>query len=327
MAVVLVTGGAGYVGSHACKALAAAGHQPVSFDNMHTGWQDAVQFGPLVRGDLLEPETLDAALTEYKPAAIMHFAALSNVPVSAGEPGLYWQNNVAGSLNLLKAAEAHGVHNVVFSSTCAIFGAVTDETLSEEHPQAPVNVYGRTKLAVEAMLGDFQRAHGIRPVIFRYFNAAGADPAASIGEDHRPEFHLIPLVLDAASGRRASITIFGTDYPTPDGTCIRDYIHVSDLADAHVRGIEWLLRGGEPLTLNLGSGSGYSVREVIETASEVTGVKIPIEYGTRRVGDPPRLVSGSTRAREVLGWTCERSDLVTMISDAWRWHQRGGYAC
>lgn len=326
MATVLVTGGAGYVGSHACKALAAAGHEPVVFDNFSTGWSDAVKFGPSVEGDLLDSAALDAAFNAYQPDAVMHFAAFSNVGESVLKPDMYWRNNVAGSLNLFTAAKQAGVKAVVFSSTCATYGEAKGETLTEEDQQLPVNPYGRTKLAVEMLLNDFHQAFDMRSVIFRYFNAAGADPDRRIGEDHRPETHLIPLVLDAASGRREQISIFGTDYPTPDGTCIRDYIHVDDLASAHVLGLEWLLNDGEPLRLNLGTGHGYSVREVIETARKVTGTHIPVEETDRRPGDPPQLVSGSARAREVLGWEPSRSDLATMIGDAWGWHQMPRYA-
>lgn len=326
MATVLVTGGAGYVGSHACKALAAAGHEPVVFDNFSTGWRDAVKFGPAIEGDLLDAASLQAAFDAHRPDAVMHFAAFSNVGESVQKPDLYWRNNVTGSLNLFTAAKQAGVGAVVFSSTCATYGEASGETLTEEDRQFPVNPYGRTKLAVEMLLNDFHQAFGMRSVIFRYFNAAGADPDRRIGEDHRPETHLIPLVLDAASGRRDQISIFGTDYPTADGTCIRDYIHVDDLASAHVLGLDWLLDGGEPLRLNLGTGSGFSVREVIDTARRVTGTEIPVAETDRRPGDPPQLVSGSGLAREVLGWEPMRSDLTTMIGDAWGWHQMPRYA-
>lgn len=326
MARVLVTGGAGYVGSHACKALAVAGHVPFSFDNFVTGHRAAVQFGPLLEGDLLDLASLDAAFTESRPDAVLHFAALSDVGESGREPAKYWRNNATGSLNLIETALKHGVAKLVFSSTCATYGALQGEGFDEDHPQCPVNVYGHTKLAVEHMLRGFEAAAGLRSVIFRYFNAAGADPDGQIGEDHRPETHLIPLVLDAASGRRDAISVFGSDYPTPDGTCIRDYIHVSDLATAHVLGLEWLLEQGASLKLNLGSGHGHSVRQVIQTARRVTGLEIPVIEADRRPGDPPRLVSGSTRAAETLGWCPQHADLSVMISDAWRWHQKGKYA-
>lgn len=326
MAVVLVTGGAGYVGAHACKALAAAGHVPVVFDNLSTGWRSAVRYGPLVEGDLLDAAALDAAFVAHRPEAVMHFAALSNVGISVREPGIYWRNNVTGSLGLLEAMVRHGVGAIVFSSTAAIYGAARGEALVETDAQVPINAYGRTKLAVEQMLTDFAGSDGLRRVVFRYFNAAGADPAREIGEDHRPETHLIPLTLQAISGRRERITIYGTDYDTPDGTCIRDYIHVSDLAAAHVLGLERLLAGGESLALNLGSGSGHSVRAVIEAAGRVTGLPVPVEEGARRAGDPARLVSVSHLADQVLGWRRLRSDLDTMIADAWAWHQTGRYS-
>ncbi|MGF1445649.1 MAG: UDP-glucose 4-epimerase GalE [Pikeienuella sp.] len=325
MARVLVTGGAGYVGAHACRALAAAGHVPITFDNLSTGWRQAVRFGPLVEGDLLDPTSLDAAFSAQAPDAVMHFAAFSNVGESVAAPERYWRNNFAGSLTLLEAMQRHGVDRLVFSSTCAVYGAARGAVLTETDPRAPINPYGRSKLAVEHMIGDFGAAHGLRSVIFRYFNAAGAEPASGIGEHHVPETHLIPLVLDAVSGRRANITVFGTDYDTPDGTCIRDYIHVSDLAEAHLLGLEHLLAGGESLALNLGSGTGHSVRAVIETAAEVTGGPVPAVDGPRRPGDPPRLVSGSAQAAAALGWRCTRSDLWRMIADAWAWHQTGGY--
>lgn len=325
MARILVTGGAGYVGSHACKALKAAGHDPVVFDNLSTGWRDAVKFGELIPGDLLNPADLDAAFAAAKPDAVMHFAALSNVGESVREPELYWRNNVAGSLNLLSAMRDHEVGSIVFSSTCATYGEAFEGNLVETAQQDPINPYGRTKLAVEHLLTDFEVGFGIRSVVFRYFNAAGASADRDIGEHHVPETHLIPLALDAISGRRDQLTIFGTDYDTPDGTCIRDYIHVTDLADAHVRGVDWLLGGGETLALNLGSGSGFSVREVVDAAGRVTGLTCPHVEGDRRPGDPPRLVSGSQRAEEVLGWKVETSSLEQIIADAWAWHQTGKY--
>ena len=266
-----------------------------------------MRYGPLVEGDLLDPAALDRAFASYRPQAVMHFAALSEGGQSARRPDLYWRNNATGSLNLAMAARAHGVEALVSSSTCATYGQAQGACLSEDDLPTPISPYGRTKLAVEHMLGDFHAAFGLRSVIFRYFNAAGADPAREIGEDHRPETHLIPLVLDAASGRRDAITIFGTDYPTPDGTCIRDFIHVSDLAEAHVLGLAWLLDGGAPLALNLGSGTGHSVRLVIETARAVTGADIRVIEGPRRPGDPARLVSGSGLAEQVLGWRPRRS--------------------
>ncbi len=321
MATVLVTGGAGYVGSHAAKALKARGHTPVVFDNLSTGWADAVRFGPFAQGDLLDRDALAAAFRDHRPDAVMHFAARSLVGESVREPLLYWRNNVVGSLNLVEAMAAHGVDALVFSSTCAIYGDQGDAPLSEDSPTAPQSPYGASKLAVEAMLRDAEAAGALRPVSFRYFNVAGADPDAEIGERHEPETHLIPLVLEAAAGRRAAISVFGDDYPTPDGTCVRDYIHVVDLIDAHLAGLEALLGGAAGGRYNLGTGHGYSVREVIDRARAVTGRRIAETAAPRRPGDPPRLVSGGTRAEAVFGWRAERG-LDAMIGDAWGFFTR-----
>lgn len=326
MASVLVTGGAGYIGSHACKRLAAAGHTPICLDNYATGWRDAARFGPAIEGDLLNPEDLAAAFAQARPDAVMHFAALSLVGESVSDPGRYWRNNVTGSLNLLEAMRAAGVGALVFSSTAAVYGEPDVALIPEDAPKAPTNPYGATKLAVERMIADFGVAHGLRATVFRYFNVAGADRDGVIGEDHRPETHLIPLVLQAASGRRDAITVFGADYPTPDGTCVRDYIHVEDLVDAHVLGLERLLAGESGVTVNLGCGRGWSVREVIDRVGAVTGLSPPQRDGDRRPGDPARLVCDGSRAMALLDWRPRRSDLDSMIRDAWRWHQRGGYA-
>jgi UDP-glucose 4-epimerase len=322
---VLVTGGAGYIGSHACKALRAAGYTPVTYDNLSTGWADAVKFGPLERGDLTDRDRLDQVFETYRPCAILHFAALSQVGESMRDPGLYWHNNVAGSLSLIEAAVAAGCRDIVFSSTCATYGDHDNVVLDEDCAQAPINAYGASKRAIEDMLRDFGAAHGLRHVIFRYFNVAGADPEAEIGEFHRPETHLVPLMLDAIRGKREALTIFGTDYDTPDGTCIRDYVHVTDLVAAHVRGLEWLLDGQDSRVFNLGTGTGFSVREVIDSCAAVTNRPVPVIEGPRRAGDCTRLVSGSTRAKAELGWQPARSTLAQMIGDAWRWHQTGQY--
>jgi len=322
---VLVTGGAGYIGSHACKALRAAGYTPVTYDNLSTGWADAVQFGPLERGELTDRARLDRVFETYRPRAILHFAALSQVGESMRDPGLYWHNNVAGSLSLMQAAVAAGCRDIVFSSTCATYGDQDNVVLDEACAQAPINAYGASKRAIEDMLRDFEAAHGLRHVIFRYFNVAGADPEAEIGEYHRPETHLIPLMLEAIEGTREALTIFGTDYDTPDGTCIRDYVHVTDLIAAHVRGLEWLLEGQDSRVFNLGTGTGFSVREVIDQSAAVTNRPVPVIEGPRRAGDCTRLVSGSTRAEAELGWRPARSTLPQMIGDAWRWHQTGHY--
>ncbi len=325
MANVLVTGGAGYIGSHACKTLKQAGFTPVTFDNLCTGWEDAVKFGPFEKGDLLDRARLDEVFAKYAPVAVMHFAALSQVGESMAQPGKYWLNNVGGSLNLIEATVAAGCKNFVFSSTCATYGEHDNVLLDESIEQHPINAYGASKRAIEDMLKDFHAAYDLRHVIFRYFNVAGGDPEAEIGEFHRPETHLIPLMLDAIDGRRDALTIFGTDYDTPDGTCIRDYVHVCDLVDAHVLGLKWLIEGKECRIFNLGTGTGFSVREVIEQSNAVTNRAVPYEEGPRRPGDCTKLVSGSSLASKELGWTPTRSDMQTMVADAWRWHQTGHY--
>lgn len=322
---VLVTGGAGYVGSHACKALARAGYVPVTFDNLSTGWAEAVRFGPLVQGDLLDRAGLDRAFAEYRPVAVMHFAALSIVGDSMRDPGRFWRENLGGALNLIEAALAADCRKFIFSSTCATYGDQDGVTLDEDHEQRPINAYGASKRAIEDMLVNFGASHGLQSVIFRYFNVAGADPDGEIGEQHRPETHLIPLMLDAAMGRRPALTVFGQDYPTPDGTCLRDYVHVADLADAHVLGLDWLAAGKPSRVFCLGSGHGYSVREVIAAAAQVTNRAVPVIEGARRAGDAARLVSGSKRAQEELGWRPKRSNLADMIHDAHVWASRPGF--
>ena len=325
MSNVLVTGGAGYIGSHACKALKASGFLPVVFDNLSTGWADAVKFGPFEKGDLLDRDRVFEVFEQYEPVAIMHFAALSQVGDSMRDPGKYWRNNVLGSLNLIEAAAKRNCRAFVFSSTCATYGERDGELLSETSQQEPINAYGASKRAVEDILTNFEASHGLRNVVFRYFNVAGADPEGEIGEFHQPETHLIPLILDAISGKRDEITVFGDDYETPDGTCIRDYVHVSDLVDAHVQGLNWLLSGGESEVFNLGSGKGYSVKEVIDNSAVITNRPVPHNIGPRRAGDCSSLVSGSQKAEKLLGWKPTRSHLKEMISDAWRWHQNGHY--
>lgn len=325
MTHILVTGGAGYIGSHACKALAKAGFTPVAFDNLSTGWREAVKFGPLFEGDLLQPDTIKAALDQYKPIAVMHFAALSLVGESMQNPAKYWHANVMGGLNLIQATIDAGVKNFIFSSTCATYGDQDGVVLTEDTPQYPINAYGGSKRAIENMLVDFGKAHGLEHVIFRYFNVAGADPEGELGEQHEPETHLIPLMLDAVAGKRPALTVFGSDYPTKDGTCIRDYVHVSDLVDAHVLGLQWLLQGKGNRVFNLGTGTGFSVREVIEASRAVTNREVPIIEGERRAGDATALVSGSERALTELGWQADRSNLRQMISDAWAWAAQPRY--
>jgi UDP-glucose 4-epimerase len=322
---VLVTGGAGYIGAHACKALARAGYLPVAFDNLATGWSDAVKWGPLARGDLMDRASIDRALNEHRPVAIMHFAALSLVGASMQDPGRYWRENVGGALNLLEASVAAGVGTFVLSSTCATYGDQDGVLLTEDTPQRPINAYGGSKLAIERMVTDFGAAYGMGHVIFRYFNVAGADPEGELGEQHEPETHLVPLMLDAVAGKRPALTIFGTDYPTPDGTCVRDYVHVTDLAEAHVLGLRRLLSGGGSGVFCLGSGRGFSVREVVEASRLVTNREVPVVIGARRAGDAASLVSSSTRAVEELGWEPKHSSLRQMIGDAWAWAQRPGF--
>ena len=320
-----MTGGAGYIGSHACKALRAAGYEPVTVDNLSTGWAEAVKFGPLEKADLLDRPRLDQVFAAHQPIAVMHFAALSQVGESMTDPGRYWRENTIGALNLIEAAVAAGCMNFVFSSTCATYGEQDGVLLDEDSPQLPINAYGGSKRAIEDMLRDFGAAAGLRHVIFRYFNVAGADPEGDVGEFHQPETHLIPLMLDAIDGKRDALTIYGTDYDTPDGTCIRDYVHVCDLVDAHVLGLKWLIEGRDSRVFNLGTGKGFSVREVIDHSRAVTNRVVPFTDGARRAGDCTTLVSGSVRAESELGWTPERSTLETMITDAWRWHQTGHY--
>ena len=317
---VLVTGGAGYVGSHACKALAAAGWVPVTYDDLSTGWRDAVRYGPFEPGSVLDRATLDAVLARHRPVAVMHFAAKSLVGEAVADPGPYWRTNVCGTLTLLEAAVAAGIEAFVFSSTCAVYGEQDGLTLDETCARMPVGAYGVTKRSAEDLLGDFEVAHGLRHVIFRYFNVAGADPSGEIGERHDPETHLIPLVLQAVAGRRPELVLHGEDYDTPDGTAVRDYVHVTDLVGAHVAGLGWLLRGSPSRSFNLGTGTGHSVREVIEAAGTITNREVPHRVGPRRPGDATRLVSGSERAETDLGWTPER-DLRAMIADAWRFQE------
>jgi UDP-glucose 4-epimerase len=325
MSHVLVTGGAGYIGSHACKLLAARGHVPVTVDNLSTGWAEAVKYGPLVRADLTDRDALDAAFARYRPMAVVHFAAFSLVGEAMADPGKYWRNNVMGSLGLIEAALAADCRDIVFSSTCATYGEHDGVTLDEGSPQQPLNSYGSSKRAVEEMLRDFGASHGLNAVIFRYFNVAGADPEGEIGEWHQPETHLIPLILQAIDGQRPELVIHGEDYATPDGTCIRDYVHVMDLVEAHVLGLDWLSAGRGSRVFNLWTGTGFSVREVIDAAEAATGRKVPYRTGPRRGGDATRLVSGSRRAAEELGWQPRRSTLEQMIGDAWNWHRGGGY--
>jgi UDP-glucose-4-epimerase GalE len=317
---ILVTGGAGYIGSHACKALAEKGYLPVSYDNLSRGNRWAVKWGPLQQGDISDRAALRAVFERYHPVAVIHFAAFAYVGESVKDPLLYYRNNVCGTLSLLESLLEHACLPIVFSSTCATYGLPEKLPISEEHPQNPINPYGFSKLAVERMLRDLNQVRGLPSVSLRYFNAAGADPRAEIGEVHVPETHLIPLVIQAARDD-TPVQIFGTDYATPDGTCIRDYIHVSDLADAHVRALEYLLAGGTTCALNLANTRGYSVKEVIATAERVCGRRVRANAAPRRSGDPPMLVGDATKARTLLNWRPVRSDLQTQVSDAWTFLQ------
>jgi UDP-arabinose 4-epimerase len=322
MASILVTGGAGYVGSHCAKALAVAGHQVIVFDNLIHGHREFVRWGRLVEGDIRDAAALDAFFSAHRIDAVMHFAALAYVGESVTVPGRYYDVNVNGTRVLLDAMMRTKVRLIVFSSSCAIYGQPDSIPIVESTRLEPINPYGFTKLVCEHMMDDFGRAHGLKSARLRYFNAAGAESSGEIGEDHRPETHLIPLVLDAALGVRPAVQILGSDYDTPDGTAIRDYVHVCDLARAHVLALEHLLDGGDSIAVNLASGYGASVREVLNTARAVTGRNIVARDATRRSGDPAVLLADTTRARELLGWSAQRSDLVTIISDAWSWHRR-----
>lgn len=325
---VLVTGGAGYVGSHCCKAFAEAGWRVVVYDNLSRGWRDMVRWGPLIEGDILDAAALDAAFAEVKPDLVAHFAALADVAESVADPALYYRVNGHGTQTLLDAMRRAGAPALVFSSTCATYGVPETPALGEDHRQAPINPYGWSKLFVERMLRDYAAAYGLRAAALRYFNAAGADAEARIGERHDPEQHLIPRVVMAAQAKArganapVAFSIFGDDYDTPDGTAVRDYVHVDDLGRAHALAGDHLLRGGGSLFLNLGTGRGASVREVADAIEGVSGVAFERAIGPRRPGDPPRLVADPRRAWETLGWKAERSDMAHIVETAWRWHDR-----
>jgi UDP-glucose 4-epimerase len=322
---ILVTGGSGYIGSHAVLSMQRRGYRVIILDNLVCGHRDLVESvlkTELIVGNTGDRPLLDQIFRDYAIDAVMHFAAYTYVGESVTEPDKYYRNNVVGTLTLLEAMVAAGIKSFVFSSTCATYGEPEEIPIREENPQNPISPYGTSKLMIEWILKDFERAYGLQSVIFRYFNAAGADPDGNLGEDHRPETHLIPLVLMAALGLRESIAVFGNDYATPDGTCVRDYIHVSDLADAHVLGLEYLLAGGKTDVFNLGNGNGFSVQEVIDAARVVTGKEIKTIAAERRPGDPPTLVGSSEKARQILGWQPQYADLTTILSHAWVWHQK-----
>ncbi|OWK47031.1 UDP-glucose 4-epimerase GalE [Fimbriiglobus ruber] len=317
---ILVTGGAGYIGSHTVKLLLARGHDVTVFDNLSMGHKQAVPADRLVVGDLRDADQVDHLLMVNRIEAVIHFAASAFVGESVTNPAKYYQNNLLNSLNLLDRVRRQGVTRFVFSSTCATYGVPETVPITETTPQAPINPYGNTKLAFEKMLADYAPAYNIGFTALRYFNASGAAADGTIGEDHDPETHLIPIVLQAALGRRPHVEIFGTDYPTPDGTCVRDYIHVEDLAAAHLLALEHI-RPGAGAFYNVGIGTGYSVREVIRTAEEVTGKRISVKEGTRRAGDPPALVAGADKIRQELGWQPAFTTLRPIVESAWNWHK------
>lgn len=318
---VVVTGGAGYIGSHACKALAEGGFLPITIDSLVYGHEWAVKWGPLIRGDIRDRSVLDHTFTSYNPVAVLHFAAFAYVGESVTAPDKYYRNNVSGSISLLDAMRDHDCRHLVFSSTCATYGTPQRIPISEDHPQRPINPYGWSKLMIEQIMRDYERAFGIRHVSLRYFNAAGADPGGEIGEDHDPETHLIPLVIQAALGKRSCVEIFGSDYPTADGTAIRDYIHVSDLAAVHVHALKYLLHGGESVCANVGTGRGHSVREVIKAVESVSMIKVPVRESPRRAGDPSALVAEPANAVSIFGWRPRYVDIETTVASAVRWHQ------
>lgn len=321
MSTILVTGGAGYIGSHACKQLAKAGYQPVTVDNLSRGHRWAVKWGPLEVADIADRAAMIGVLQKYRPAAVLHFAAYAYAGESVTHPALYYGNNIVASWNLLEAMRETGVRHIVFSSTCATYGEMPTEPIRETAAQNPVSPYGFSKLAIERLLLDYSVAYGFKAVMPRYFNASGADPEGEIGELHDPEPHLIPNVLRVARGLDPLLKIFGDDYPTPDGTCVRDYIHVTDLADAHVLALRGLLEDGLTGAFNLGNGNGYSIKQVIDAARQITGREIRCEIAPRRAGDPPFAVGDASRARKILGWNPRHHRIETIIETAWRWMQ------
>ncbi len=322
---VLVTGGAGFVGSHVCRQLRLAGFVPVTFDNLGTGWKDAVRYGPFVRGDIMQMESLVAAISEWKPVAAIHLAALTSVEDSVRRPEAYRECNVRGTGNVVEAMLAHDCTAIVFSSTCAVYGNAPEGMVDESSPANPESPYAATKLAAEEWLNGGVRERGLRSMVFRYFNVAGSDPDLEIGECRVRPANLIPAVLDCAAGARSQFEIFGTDYPTPDGTCIRDYVHAIDVADAHVQGLRSLLDGSPGEVYNIGTGTGNSVREVVECCRKVTGVDFPVRDSARRPGDVARIVCDGSKVQAGLGWSAEFSDLDTIVTDAWNWRRGRGY--
>ncbi|MFP4455783.1 MAG: UDP-glucose 4-epimerase GalE [Desulfonatronovibrio sp.] len=319
---ILVTGGAGYIGSHTCRELASSGYTPVTLDNMVYGHEWAVKWGPLVKGDINDPVILDQVFTRFHPEAVIHFAAFAYVGESVTDPARYYRNNVAGTLTLLEAMKKHGCPAIVFSSTCAVYGEPLKIPIPEDHSLSPINPYGRSKLMIEQILRDFDSAYGIKNICLRYFNAAGADPHGMTGEDHDPETHLIPLAIMAAMGMNKGLSIFGDDYPTSDGTAVRDYIHVTDLARAHILALEFMRDRNRSDFFNLGTGTGHSVQQVVDMIEKISSCKVPVQRTARRPGDPPALVAVSHKAADTLGWEPEFNSLETIIKTAWDWHQK-----
>lgn len=320
--MILIVGGAGYIGSHVNKELYKRGYDTVVYDNLIYGHKEAVKWGHFEYGDLRDTNRLEQIFNTYSIEAVFHFAAFAYVGESVEKPSKYYNNNVSATLNLLDVMVRHGVKYFVFSSTCATYGQPEKMPITEEMPQKPINPYGASKLMVERILEDYEKAYGLHSVCLRYFNAAGDDPDGEIGEMHSPETHIIPLVLDAAIGKRECVKVFGTDYPTADGSCIRDYIHVIDLADAHIRALDYMKRENVSNRFNLGTSNGTSVIEIIETAKKVTGRDIKVVYDERRAGDPAELIGSNSKARDVLGWVPQYSDVETILVDAWNWHQK-----
>lgn len=317
---ILVTGGAGYVGSHVCKELFREGLLPITYDNLFSGPRSAVQWGPLEVGDVADQDRVSEVISKYRPEAVMHFAALIAAAESVVSPSEYYYNNVVGTLSLLAAMRTFGVNRLVFSSSAAVYGIPETVPIQEHHRQNPINPYGASKMMIERILKDFDAAYGFRFVTLRYFNAAGADPDGDIGENHDPETHAIPLALETALGKRSQFEIYGADYSTPDGTAIRDYTHVSDLASAHVLAVKHLVNGRESIALNLGTGRGHSVREVVKAVEQVSGRTVTMRERPRRPGDPPVLVADATSARNALGWSPKITELLRIVASAWRWH-------
>lgn len=320
---ILVTGGAGYIGSHTCKYLHAAGYEPVTLDDLRTGHTEFVRWGPFVQANIADAERVRAAIAQYQITTMVHFAASAYVGESMEQPQAYFANNVAATLALLEVALQAGIRQVVFSSSCATYGIPQTLPIPEDHPQQPVNPYGDSKLFIEKVLRWYDQAYGLRSVLLRYFNAAGADPDGEIGEWHEPETHILPRLLMAVQGRLPTVSIFGSDYPTPDGTAVRDYIHVSDLARAHVRALAYLLDGGASAHCNLGTGKGHSIRELVAMVEHITGRPCPTTPAPRRPGDPPILIASPGKAATLLGWRPEYSELATIVETAWRWQCKG----